>query len=279
MDFEPLASRPFPGSSDRTAVRPALAALGSLAAGLVLFLQACGGCGPSYPDCDNDKHCVTHKEVCVDGKCKECRDDAQCTSKDLCMSCQGNECLRRPGCCKSDLDCPQGGKCWKTPPSSPVGQCGGACRDNKDCPTGTRCAGGSCVPDIACSDDSFCPTGTKCLNGSCVAACDLAPIYFDFNEYSIRLDQEAPLAANAECIKGAAFVVGVEGHCDERGSDEYNLALGQRRAAAVARQYATLGVDRMKLRGILSYGEERPVCQESNESCWRLNRRAESIQK
>jgi len=261
--------------SNTTVLRSLIAA----AAIVVLSaLSACGGCGPNYPDCKDDKNCAAHKEVCVDGKCKECRDASQCSAIDACMGCQDNACVREPGCCKSDLDCPQGGKCWRTAGRA-AGVCGGACRENSDCPSGTRCSSGSCVPDITCSDDSFCPNGLKCIGGSCVAACDLQPIYFDFNEYAIRLDQETPLNANAECIKGAQFTVGVEGHCDERGSDEYNLALGQRRAASVARQYNTLGVERTKLRGILSYGEERPVCQESNESCWRLNRRAESIRK
>jgi peptidoglycan-associated lipoprotein len=245
---------------------------------LSALMSACGGCGPNYPDCKDDKNCASHREVCVDGKCKECRDDSQCNTQDVCMGCSGNACVREPGCCKSDLDCPAGGKCWKTA-GQPSGTCGGACRANTDCPQGTRCSNGSCVPDIACSDDSFCPTGLKCIGGSCVAACDMAPVYFDFNEYSIRLDQESSLSANAECVKGAQMTIGIEGHCDERGSDEYNLALGQRRAAAVARQYITLGVERTKLRGILSYGEERPACNESNESCWRLNRRAESIRK
>ncbi|HPE63993.1 MAG TPA: OmpA family protein, partial [Methanothrix sp.] len=62
----------------------------------------------------------------------------------------------------------------------------------------------------------------------------------------------------------------------ERGSDEYNLALGQRRAASVVRQYQALGVARENL-SVISYGEEKPVCGESNESCWSKNRRVETV--
>jgi len=133
------------------------------------------------------------------------------------------------------------------------------------------------VPDISCTDDAFCPEGQRCIDGRCaIVPCTPQPIYFDFNEYVIRLDQEQAVADNAACLKqrtSERFVA--EGHCDERGSDEYNLALGQRRAATVVRQYQTLGADRAKL-NVISYGEEKPVCGEARESCWSLNRRVET---
>jgi len=236
------------------------------------------GCPKSYPNCDNDRICTPKGEVCVDGTCRQCRDDTQCIKLDACMTCSANECVRRPGCCKSDLDCP-GGRCWKDPnnPNAP-GTCGGVCKDNSHCPTGQVCKGGSCVPDAECTDDSFCPAGQRCVNGRCeTAACEPATIYFDFNEYVIRLDQERRAADNANCLNQQAGTRWrVEGHCDERGSNEYNLALGQRRAASLVRQYQALGVDRNRL-SVISYGEERPVCTESRESCWRLNRRAETV--
>ncbi len=68
----------------------------------------------------------------------------------------------------------------------------------------------------------------------------------------------------------------VEGHCDERGTNEYNLALGERRANAATGYLASLGIDGMRMRTV-SYGEERPVCTESNESCWQRNRRARFV--
>ena len=72
------------------------------------------------------------------------------------------------------------------------------------------------------------------------------------------------------------FMVTIEGHADERGTNEYNLALGERRANAVSDYLGSLGVAGDRLRTI-SYGEERPVCTESDESCWSQNRRAHMV--
>ena len=68
----------------------------------------------------------------------------------------------------------------------------------------------------------------------------------------------------------------IEGHCDERGTNEYNLALGERRANAAQSYLVSLGVGQARLR-TLSYGEERPVCTESTEGCWQRNRRAHFV--
>jgi peptidoglycan-associated lipoprotein len=68
----------------------------------------------------------------------------------------------------------------------------------------------------------------------------------------------------------------IEGHCDERGTNEYNIALGQRRASAAKDYIVSLGVEDSRLRTI-SYGEERPFCTESNEGCWQQNRRAHFV--
>ena len=103
-----------------------------------------------------------------------------------------------------------------------------------------NCNGGTCVQ---CSNDSQCPAGLKCKDGECTTACNLEPVYFDFNEYAIRLDQENQVSKNASCLKESSQAsVQVEGHCDERGSDEYNLALGERRSRSVSSQYKALGV-------------------------------------
>jgi|GEM_PF-299307 len=269
--------------SARNGSRPTAKALMShmrllgLVLGGLLLTTLLSGCPKSYPDCDEDGTCASHGEVCVQNKCRQCRDDSQCTKLDACLTCQANECVKRPGCCKSALDCPNG-KCWRDPanPSAP-GTCGGQCQTASDCPAGQRCANGSCVPDIACTDDAFCPEGQRCIDGRCaIVPCTPQPIYFDFNEYVIRLDQEQAVADNAACLKQRTterFVT--EGHCDERGSDEYNLALGQRRAATVVRQYQTLGANRAHI-NVISYGEEKPVCTDARESCWSQNRRVET---
>jgi peptidoglycan-associated lipoprotein len=235
------------------------------------------GCSKSYPDCDDDSTCRSRQEVCVDGRCRQCKVDAHCEKVDACMTCQGNECVRSPGCCKSDLDCPAG-KCWKSA-GDVTGRCGGVCQDDSHCPSGQRCANGGCVPADECSASRPCPSGQKCIGGRCEAACEAAPILFDYAESAVRLDMESVVRANANCIKESALNVGIEGHCDERGSDEYNLALGERRANAVSKQYKALGVPAAQMRKNLSYGEEKPVCEEENEGCWQRNRRAETVQK
>jgi peptidoglycan-associated lipoprotein len=107
---------------------------------------------------------------------------------------------------------------------------------------------------------------------------EVADAYFDYDKSDIREDARATLTKNADALKAilADFptaVVTVEGHCDERGSAEYNLALGDRRAAAAKAFLVQLGVSADKLKTV-SYGKERPQCTEGNESCWQKNRRA-----
>jgi len=103
---------------------------------------------------------------------------------------------------------------------------------------------------------------------------NLDAVYFDYDQSVIRDDQKATLGSNANAIKsmGLGRVV-VEGHCDERGSDEYNLALGERRANAVKQYLADSGVTATI--DTVSYGEAQPAVQGSDESAWRMNRRAE----
>ena len=102
-------------------------------------------------------------------------------------------------------------------------------------------------------------------------------IYFDYDESNLSDDTRDKLSRNADLLKSnAQFSVTVEGHADARGTSEYNLALGERRANAVKQYLGSLGVgaDRMRT---LSYGEERPVCTEDAESCWSQNRRVHMI--
>lgn len=101
-------------------------------------------------------------------------------------------------------------------------------------------------------------------------------IYFQYDEDSLSDEARNQLARNADLLKTASFTVTIEGHADERGTNEYNLALGDRRANAVRDYLSSLGVDASRLR-TLSYGEERPVCTESDESCWSQNRRAHMV--
>jgi len=105
----------------------------------------------------------------------------------------------------------------------------------------------------------------------------LKPIYFDFDSASLRQDANQTLSANAARIReNGSLSVRIEGHCDERGTVEYNLALGDRRARAAKDQLVSLGIPAGRLRTI-SYGKERPVDPGHNESAWALNRRAEFV--
>lgn len=105
----------------------------------------------------------------------------------------------------------------------------------------------------------------------------LGDVYFAFDEYSLSPEARERLAQNADFMKAnGAFVLSIEGHCDERGTNEYNLALGDRRANAAKNYIVSLGVDGTRLQTI-SYGEERPVCEQSDESCWQQNRRAHFV--
>jgi peptidoglycan-associated lipoprotein len=104
-----------------------------------------------------------------------------------------------------------------------------------------------------------------------------ADVYFEYDESSLSDDARGKLARNAELLRSQAqFMVTIEGHADERGTNEYNLALGERRSNAVRDYLSSLGVDGSRLRTI-TYGEERPVCTTSEESCWSQNRRGHMV--
>ncbi len=102
-------------------------------------------------------------------------------------------------------------------------------------------------------------------------------VYFNYDEDSLSDDTRDKLARNADLLKSSPqLAILIEGHADERGTNEYNLALGDRRANAVRDYLSSLGVNADRLR-TLSYGEERPVCTQTEESCWSQNRRAHMI--
>ena len=104
----------------------------------------------------------------------------------------------------------------------------------------------------------------------------LADVLFDLDKADIREADRATLAKNADVLKKYDFLrVTVEGHCDERGTVEYNLALGERRAKAAFDYLVSLGVPAERLKTV-SYGKEVPVCSEATEACWQKNRRAKS---
>jgi len=102
-------------------------------------------------------------------------------------------------------------------------------------------------------------------------------VFFDFDRYDVKDEGRATLQRQAAWLKKYTNVsLQIEGHCDERGTREYNLALGSRRATAAKDYLISLGVEASRVTTI-SYGKERPVCVESTEACWAQNRRAVSV--
>lgn len=105
----------------------------------------------------------------------------------------------------------------------------------------------------------------------------VAPVYFDYDESSLTSETEQMLREKVEILRGSPAVqMRIEGHADERGTTEYNLALGNSRAEAVRQFFTSFGLSADRF-AILSYGEERPVAMGSNESAWAQNRRAEFV--
>jgi peptidoglycan-associated lipoprotein len=112
-----------------------------------------------------------------------------------------------------------------------------------------------------------------------MAVAALREVYFDFDKYDLRPDGAKTLDANATWLKSNGNnLVLIEGHCDERGTNEYNLALGERRAKATMNYLVSQGIQANRIT-IISYGEERPVCTEKTEACWAKNRRASFLVK
>ncbi|NLI10517.1 MAG: peptidoglycan-associated lipoprotein Pal [Elusimicrobia bacterium] len=100
-------------------------------------------------------------------------------------------------------------------------------------------------------------------------------VYFDFDKYEISPKMASVLSENAKTLKEKKWTILVEGHCDNRGTLEYNLALGQKRANVVKEYYMKLGIPESSI-GTISYGEENPICKQDSEECWAKNRRAET---
>ena len=120
-------------------------------------------------------------------------------------------------------------------------------------------------------------TGEKIPSGQILGR-EAQDVYFDYDKNDIRGDGRETLTKDADVIKrilsaDPGFTIVIEGHCDERGSEEYNLALGDRRAQSVKDFLTSMGIPSGQLT-LISYGKERPVCSDETESCWQRNRRA-----
>lgn len=249
----------------------------SMLLGAVLAL---GACGPTYPKCETDEHCKDKGEFCLKTRCAQCREAKHCpgAGEDPCISCDNGACGRKPSCCANNLDCGKGQKCE-------ANTCVAECTSDADCGEGKSCdERGACVRNTSggCASDGDCGEGLSCKDGKCVndsGECQLEPVPFAFNEHYLSSAAQQTMRNNYQCIKerGASKLI-IEGHCDERGTDAYNMELGNRRARAVSKFLRRLS-SKLKVRTV-SYGKTKQECYEQNESCWSRNRRAEfKIQK
>lgn len=107
------------------------------------------------------------------------------------------------------------------------------------------------------------------------AQAQIKTVLFDFDKFNIRADMQAIVDANAKVAGGVKAKVKLEGNADERGTDEYNYALGLKRANTVKAAYASQGVAADSI-STVTFGEGNPVCKESNEECWAQNRRVDT---
>jgi peptidoglycan-associated lipoprotein len=147
-----------------------------------------------------------------------------------------------------------------------------ACGSKKK--AGEGVAVGDANPDagISAKEMTFDPMGSD--SGSISG---LSTIYFDYDQAQLSADARRQLAQNAEWIKSNGNVsVQIEGHCDSRGTVEYNIALGERRAVAVKKYLTSLGIPSKRL-SVISYGKERPVAQGDSEDAFTKNRRANFV--
>ena len=121
------------------------------------------------------------------------------------------------------------------------------------------------------------PPPTPTVSDEDLFSQNIKDVYFDYDKSDMRGDQQASIQADAQFLSQHANVnITIEGHCDERGSTDYNLALGDQRASAVKSALTTLGINASRIKTI-SYGKEKPFCTESNEACWQQNRRGHLV--
>lgn len=236
-----------------------------LALALAAPLAVLAGCpGPEYPKCESDDHCKKDKngkainEHCLFGQCQQCAKDSHCAN--------GQKCNR--------------------------GRCESSCTSDSQCGSGQMCEDASCVP-VQCTDAKPCGGGLQCDKGRCVApasagtktptndapvTCEKAArVQFDFNMHDLRPDAREVLDNFAKCLQqNADWRLRIEGHADERGTTDYNLQLGDNRAASIRDYLVRLGVAKTRI-ATISYGEEKPLVAGATEDAWAKNRRGELV--
>jgi peptidoglycan-associated lipoprotein len=225
-----------------------------LALGVCAIAASCGDSSKT-PACKADKDCKKGQH-CALGKCVECVEDGDCPAG---KACQSNACVLALEC-QNDKQCPPGKVCQ-------AGKCK-ACAADSECGPGGTCDAGACKPAKACTKDDQCADDEDCVNGFCHkagstsvgdAGCMLSTVYFAFDDSTVQASERDRLAANVACIeKTKGKNVYVIGHTDTSGTDEYNIALSERRAQSVADYMARLGTDPARMQ-IVPKGETQPT--------------------
>lgn len=209
----------------------------------VMSALAFAACAPKLKpgECKSSEDCAGqagYGKVCVEGRCQECSTDADCQAG---FACRDNKCVPRP-----------------------------QCSTDGDCPAGQICQAEKCVPrpeEPRAAEPERAQVSPGCADASAFT------INFGFDEATLTGGSQSTLQRLSDCLKEGVTRLTVAGHCDERGTTEYNLALGTRRAQAAKKYLADLGAA-VEIETV-TYGEERPVCNDANEDCWARNRRAE----
>jgi peptidoglycan-associated lipoprotein len=230
---------------------------------------------PKVGECKTGQDCASQAgfgKVCVDGRCQECGQDGDCQAG---FVCKGDRCAPRPQCA-GDLDCPagqlcQGDRCLARPAAT--------CGSDRDC-AGGACQNGRCVASAAAPlpDRASAPASTS-ASAVVPAECQDAAAFtvrFGFDQATLTSEAQATLQRLADCLKRApARRMTVQGNCDDRGTAQYNIALGNRRADAARKYLSDLGVGGTL--DTVSFGKERPVCKQASDDCWARNRRDDFV--
>jgi peptidoglycan-associated lipoprotein len=188
----------------------------------------------------------------------------------LVLTAVGSGCAKRPATTQAAAPAPTGTASTMAPPSQP-----GGTTATPSGPSMAQPGGATATPTPAPAPG---PT-TRPAPKDFAAVPELQDIYFEFDKYDIRPADTRTLDANAAWLKSNPnHLLLIEGHADERGTNEYNLALGERRAKSTMNYLVSQGVQANRIT-IISYGEERPTCTEKTEGCWAKNRRSHFLVK
>ncbi len=230
--------------------------MGKVLFAVALVLAFLGACGDKSkkPGCKGDKDCKNGL-VCDANKCVTCKTDAQCPKG---KKCSGNACVAKAQCERDD-QCPTGQVCQ-------AGACK-PCAGDAECGPGGKCQAGVCERPKKCAKDEDCADDEDCVNGLCLrqgmgsnidAGCQLQTIFFGFDDSSIQASERDRLDSNSQCMsKNKTQAVLLVGHTDTSGTEEYNIALSERRAQSVADYLSRLGSDPAKLQ-VVPKGETEP---------------------